>query len=157
MSAIKSKDTKPEMTVRQGLFARGLRYRLHMSGLPGRPDIVFPRFRAVIFVHGCFWHGHEGCRLFRLPSSNRGYWQAKIERNRDSGLSAEAKLRELGWRVRVVWECDFHGQPQEVRAGKLDDLANWVRSTGGSASSSGLIQPTAKQTETARVQRRPPA
>ncbi|WP_353151905.1 very short patch repair endonuclease [Pollutimonas bauzanensis] len=127
MAAIRSKDTKPEMVVRRGLFARGFRYRLHKSHMPGKPDLVFPKFGAVVFVHGCFWHGHEGCRLYRPPLSRQDYWNSKIERNQIRADAAEAKLREQGWRVSIVWECSFRGKAPEEQALKLDQLASWLR------------------------------
>jgi len=127
MSRIKSKDTKPEMLVRRGLFARGLRFRLHANRLPGRPDLVFPKYHAIVQVHGCFWHGHQQCKLFKPPSSNVGYWTAKITRNRANDERALEQLKELGWRVRIVWECDIRGQSAESMDILFDALADWVR------------------------------
>lgn len=106
MAAIKGKDTKPEMIVRKYLFSRGLRYRLQVKKLPGRPDIVLPKWRAAVFVDGCFWHGHEGCRFFKLPKSNIEYWERKINHNRARDISDEAVLRMMGWRVFRIWECE---------------------------------------------------
>jgi DNA mismatch endonuclease, patch repair protein len=126
MARIKSKDTAPEMIVRKGLFARGLRYRLHDNRLPGRPDLIFPKYRAIIQVHGCFWHGHESCNLFKPPSSNESYWTPKIARNRANDERALTQLRELGWRVRVVWECQLKRQSEAAREALLDELAQWV-------------------------------
>lgn len=107
MAAIKGKDTKPELIVRKYLFSRGLRFRIQVRKLPGRPDIVLPRYRTVIFVNGCFWHGHEGCGYYRLPKSNVEFWKEKIERNKSRDARNEAELRTLGWRVLRVWECDI--------------------------------------------------
>lgn len=107
MAAIKGKDTKPELIVRKYLFSRGLRFRIQVRKLPGRPDIVLPKYRTVIFVNGCFWHGHEGCRYYRLPKSNVDFWQEKIERNKARDARNEAELKALGWRVLRVWECDI--------------------------------------------------
>ena len=109
MSRIRGKDTKPEMLLRRGLHALGLRYRLHVTGLAGRPDMVFPRYRAVIFVHGCFWHGHD-CPLFKLPATRREFWAAKIEGNRQRDRRQLAALSAAGWRVMTVWECCFKGR-----------------------------------------------
>ena len=106
MSAIRAKDTEPEMLVRRALFARGFRYRLHSIELPGRPDLVLPRWGAAIFVNGCFWHGH-GCQRFRMPSSRIDYWAPKITRNRERDRRDSARLRRLGWRVLRVWECEL--------------------------------------------------
>ena len=104
MSRIRGKDTKPELMLRHGLHARGLRYRLHRKDLPGRPDMVFPRYRAAILVHGCFWHGHD-CPLFKLPATRREFWAAKIEGNQARDARDIAGLAAAGWRVLVVWEC----------------------------------------------------
>lgn len=105
MASIRGKDTKPEMIVRRCLHAMGYRYRLHRRDLPGTPDIVFPGRRAVIFVHGCFWHRHPGCRLAAVPSTRRDFWEAKIAANRARDRQATARLRHDGWRVAIVWEC----------------------------------------------------
>lgn len=107
MAAIKGKDTKPEMIVRKYLFARGLRFRIQVRKLPGNPDIVLPKYKTVIFVNGCFWHGHEGCRYFRLPKSNVEFWEEKIECNVARDVRNEAELKALGWRVIWVWECEI--------------------------------------------------
>lgn len=105
MRAVKSRDTGPEIALRKALFRLGLRYRLDDRRLPGRPDIVFPGPRAAIFVHGCFWHGHECPRGRRRPKANARYWRLKIARNRARDAAAAAALRRLGWRVMIVWEC----------------------------------------------------
>lgn len=107
MAAIKGKDTKPEMIVRKYLFSRGLRYRVQVRKLPGSPDIVLPKYKTVIFVNGCFWHGHEGCRYFRLPKSNVEFWERKISHNKARDISNTAVLNIMGWRVIRVWECDI--------------------------------------------------
>ena len=107
MAAIKGKDTKPEIIVRKYLFSRGLRFRIHVRKLIGNPDIVLPKYKTVIFVDGCFWHGHEGCKYFRLPKSNAEYWETKIERNIARDIRNEAELKAQGWRVIRVWECDI--------------------------------------------------
>lgn len=107
MAAIKGKNTKPEMIVRKYLFSRGLRFRVQVRKLPGTPDIVLPKYKTVVFVNGCFWHGHEGCKYFRLPKSNIEFWKEKIERNIERDTRNEADLKALGWRVIRVWECDI--------------------------------------------------
>lgn len=104
MSRIRSKDTAPELTVRRILFALGYRYRLHAKSLPGKPDLVFPARSKVIFVHGCFWHGHA-CLGGKLPSTRRGFWAAKIADNKRRDRRNRAALRRLGWESLVVWEC----------------------------------------------------
>jgi DNA mismatch endonuclease, patch repair protein len=108
MQAVKSKDTGPEMTVRRLLHARGFRYRLHRKDLPGCPDLVFPSRRKVIFVHGCFWHGHDCARGARVPKTNVEYWTAKIGRNRSRDATAVKQLRRDGWGVLVLWECKLN-------------------------------------------------
>lgn len=107
MAAVKGKDTKPELIVRKYLFSRGLRFRVQVRKLPGTPDIVLPKFKTVIFVDGCFWHGHEGCKYFRLPKSNVEFWKEKIERNVSRDARNEAELKVLGWRIIRVWECEI--------------------------------------------------
>ena len=107
MAAIKGKDTKPEMIVRKYLFSWGLRFRVQVRKLPGTPDIVLPKYKIVNFVNGCFWHGHEGCKYFRLPKSNVKFWKEKIERNIARDARNEAELKSLGWRVIRVWECEI--------------------------------------------------
>lgn len=107
MAAIKGKDTKPEMIVRKYLFSRGLRFRVQVRKLLGNPDIVLPKYKTVIFVDGCFWHGHEGCKYFKMPKSNVDFWKSKIERNVARDIRNEAELKALGWRVIRMWECEF--------------------------------------------------
>lgn len=105
MRAVKSRDTAPELKVRKAAYALGLRYRLNRADLPGKPDLVFPAKRTVMFVHGCFWHGHDCPRGARMPQNNRAYWQAKISRNMARDKANLAALRKLGWTPRVIWEC----------------------------------------------------
>lgn len=105
MAGIKSRDTKPEIMVRKALLAAGVRFRLHLSGLPGRPDIVLPRKRIAVFVHGCFWHKHAGCKYAKLPSSRQDFWREKLGRNVERDRENVDALVGLGWRVLVVWEC----------------------------------------------------
>lgn len=107
MAAVKSRDTRPEMTVRRFLFAKGLRYRLCNSRLPGSPDIVLAKYKTVIFIDGCFWHGHEGCRYFRMPQSNTDFWRHKINMNIARDYRANVELRLRGWRVIRLWECEI--------------------------------------------------
>ena len=107
MAAVKGRDTKPELTVRKYLFSRGLRFRVQVRKLPGNPDIVLPKYKTVIFVDGCFWHGHEGCKYYRLPKSNVEFWENKISNNIARDTRSEEALKDLGWRVIRVWECDI--------------------------------------------------
>lgn len=126
MSGIRGKNTKPELLIRKALHARGFRYRLHCD-LPGKPDICLPKHRAVIFVHGCFWHGHD-CHLFKWPSTRPEFWRDKIERNRAVDAAAEAALGEGGWRVAVVWECALKGRARRPLDQVADKLDLWIRS-----------------------------
>jgi DNA mismatch endonuclease (patch repair protein) len=113
MSNIPSKNTKPEETVRKYLFAHGLRYRKNVSKLPGKPDIVLPKYKIVVFVNGCFWHGHEGCKYFVPPKTNTEFWYTKFQYNQERDARNYQKLRDLGWRILIVWECEIrHGDPQ---------------------------------------------
>ena len=105
MSRIKGKDTKPEMLVRKFLFANGYRYRLHDKNLPGKPDIVLPRYKTVIFVNGCFWHGHENCRYFVIPKTRTEWWKDKIGKNISNDIKNQTLLKEMGYKVIIVWEC----------------------------------------------------
>jgi DNA mismatch endonuclease Vsr len=106
MALIRSKNTKPEMVVRRLLHGLGYRYRLHRKDLPGAPDLVFPARKTILFVHGCFWHGHEGCKIAHRPDSRSAYWVDKFERNKTRDLRNEKALRQAGWNVLTVWECE---------------------------------------------------
>jgi len=128
MSGIRSSNTAPEMQVRRLLFARGFRYRLHVRDLPGRPDIVLPRYRVVIFVHGCFWHRHD-CHLFRPPATRTEFWQTKIHSNVERDKHHQAELIDSGWRVGVVWECALKGRTRLDVGWIGDTLADWVTGT----------------------------
>lgn len=111
MSRIRNKGTKPEVTLRKALFARGFRYRVNVKTLPGKPDIVLPRYKTVIFVHGCFWHGHPGCKYAYTPKSNTEFWVNKISGNRERDAVVKRELEESGWKVIIVWECEIrHGK-----------------------------------------------
>ena len=107
MSAIKGKNTKPELLVRKYLFSRGFRYRLNYPRLPGHPDLVLRKYRTVIFVNGCFWHGHQGCKYYTLPKTNIEFWKNKIERNRNRDLAERQKIVSMGWHCITIWECQL--------------------------------------------------
>jgi DNA mismatch endonuclease (patch repair protein) len=109
MSRVRDRDTHPEMVIRRGLHARGLRFRVQAPDLPGRPDLVFPKWHAVLLVHGCFWHGH-GCHLFRLPATRPDFWATKIAKNKTRDSKDIASLSNLGWRTLTVWECAIRGR-----------------------------------------------
>ena len=129
MSRIRGKDTKPEMIMRRGLHGRGLRYRMHVKDLPGKPDMVFPRYRAVVFVHGCFWHGH-GCSLFKWPKTRAGFWKTKIERNMERDREALEGLKYGGWNVLVVWECALRGKQKRKLPNVLNSAESFIRGNG---------------------------
>jgi DNA mismatch endonuclease (patch repair protein) len=113
MSRIKGKNTKPEILVRKFLFSKGFRYRIHVKALPGNPDIVLTKYKTVIFVNGCFWHGHKGCIYFKLPKTNTEWWLHKIKRTWVREKNAEIKLNVLGWKVIIIWECEL--KPNKIQ------------------------------------------
>lgn len=107
MSRIRSKDTKPELIVRKYLFAKGYRYRLHVKNLPGKPDLVFPKYKTVIFIHGCFWHSHQNCKYFVIPKTRPEWWLNKLATNYRNDESAKLKLKSAGWNIITIWECEL--------------------------------------------------
>lgn len=113
MSKIKGKNTKPEMLVRKYLHFKGYRYRLHDKGLPGRPDIVLPKYKTIIMVHGCFWHGHKDCKYFVIPKTKTAWWTQKINKTKEKDLQNEKKLKEMGWKVITIYECSLKPQKKE--------------------------------------------
>lgn len=119
MSHVKGKDTKPEVMVRQFLFAQGFRYRLYRKDLPGKPDIVLSKYRTVIFINGCFWHGHTGCKYATIPEANHDFWLAKISGNIERDKSNYAKLFELGWKVIEIWQCELKPKFREQTLNNL--------------------------------------
>lgn len=119
MSCIKGKNTRPEEIVRKYLFSQGFRYRKNDKRLPGTPDIVLPKYKTVIFVNGCFWHGHEGCRYFVIPKTNTEFWTNKIETNRKRDIRKINDLQTLGWKVIVVWECQLKKEKTDITLNNL--------------------------------------
>lgn len=119
MSRIKGKDTKPEMLVRKFLHANGYRYRLHVKDMPGKPDIVLPKYKTVIFIHGCFWHGHKDCKYFTIPKTKSDWWDAKITGNIENDIKAEKALKKDGWRIITIWTCDLKPKKAEAQLNKL--------------------------------------
>ena len=113
MSKIRSTGTKPEEAVRKYLFSKGLRYRKNVKTLPGKPDIVLPIYKPIVFVNGCFWHGHQNCRYFVMPKSNAEYWSEKIKRNKERDITIYNQLTEVGWNVITVWECGLKNGKRE--------------------------------------------
>ena len=122
MSHISDRDSRMEISVRKALFSAGLRYRKNVKSLPGKPDIVLPRYKTVIFTHGCFWHGHEGCKASKLPESRRDFWEKKIRENVERDKRDIAKLKRSGWKVIVVWRCELNSKrKREIRFKTLID------------------------------------
>lgn len=124
MASVKQKDTKQEVLVRRYLFSKGFRFRKNDKRLPGSPDIVLPKYKVAIFVHGCFWHGHD-CKAGHLPSSNNEFWKAKIERNRERDRDKEEQLRALGWNTYIVWQCELKNA--DLTKARLEKLEEEIR------------------------------
>ena len=125
MSRIKGKDTKPEILVRSYLFSRGLRFRKNDKRYPGSPDVVLPKYNTVVFVHGCFWHLHEGCKYAKMPKSNLEYWEPKLYKNKERVKNNQKELEEMGWNVITIWECELK---KDKREQTLEDLYNQITS-----------------------------
>lgn len=126
MSGIRCKNTRPELAVRKELFRRGIRYQLHMTNLPGKPDLVLKKYGAVIFVHGCFWHGHS-CELFKMPGTNSAFWSIKIKANQENDRCNIEKLLVTGWRVFTVWECSLRGKSVYLEKA-TEYMIGWLKS-----------------------------
>ncbi|SRR5690606_6562325 len=125
MSQVKGKDTKPELIVRKFLFASGLRYRLYDKKLPGKPDIVLPRYKTVIFIHGCFWHGHENCKYAEIPKTRSDFWLAKIKQNKLRDMNNIKKLENEGWKLFIIYGCELKNDKKQTI---LENLLNNIRS-----------------------------
>lgn len=137
MAAVRGKDTKPELLIRRGLHGLGYRYRLHAKDLPGKPDLVFPKYHAAVFVHGCFWHGHD-CPLFRLPATRTEFWRAKIASNVLRDQKALAALQAAGWRTATVWECALRGRQSLSSEEVLANITDWLHSQRAGVVLTGL-------------------
>jgi DNA mismatch endonuclease (patch repair protein) len=127
MAGIRGKNTRPEMLIRQGLHRLGYRFRLHAAELPGKPDLILPKYRAVIFVQGCFWHGHD-CHLFKWPKTRSEWWQDKIRRTRKRDEDIRILISKLGWRQALVWECSLKGRTRRNIEEILASLSHWLNS-----------------------------
>lgn len=127
MSGIRGRDTKPERLIRSELHRRGFRFRLQSPKIPGRPDLILPKHRAAVFVHGCFWHGHD-CHLFRWPNTRRDFWKAKINRNRERDAEVKRAVLASGWRHLTIWECAFRRGGADAVARTADEAARWIYS-----------------------------
>ncbi|MDD2855631.1 MAG: very short patch repair endonuclease [Desulfuromonadaceae bacterium] len=141
MSGIRGKNTKPELLIRKLLHGKGFRYRLHGSKLPGKPDIVLPRYRAVILIHGCFWHGHD-CHLFRWPSSNESFWKEKLTKNKTVDERSYQQLQAAGWRALTIWECVLKGKQRQPIEQIADDIFTWLNTSTGNAEIRGAEHAT---------------
>ena len=137
MSGIRAKNTKPEVTLRKGLFNRGFRYRLHASSLPGKPDLVLPKWNAAVFVHGCFWHRHAGCKLTSTPATRRDFWSDKFSATTARDLCTLQVLQQAGWRTAIVWECQLRGK---AATQTVEAVAAWITSGSKAAEFSKLPQ-----------------
>ncbi|MDE0150585.1 MAG: DNA mismatch endonuclease Vsr [Rhodospirillaceae bacterium] len=131
MASVRSRDTGPEVAIRKALHRRGFRYRTNDPKLPGRPDIVFPKYRAAVLIHGCFWHGHD-CSLFRLPATRREFWAKKLQQNRERDEKVRLALSETGWRCLTVWECALRGPEKRDFIALIEEVIRWV-TTGKTA------------------------
>lgn len=129
MSRIRGQDTTPELALRHALHAAGLRYRLHVADLPGKPDLVFPRWGAVVFVHGCFWHQHRHCKIAKVPKTNTDFWKRKFAANEQRDARVARALRAMGWRIAVVWECQLSTKRKLAAASAR--IERFVTSSGG--------------------------
>jgi len=129
MSRISGKDTKPEAIVRKYLFSEGFRYRKYVSNLPGNPDLVLPKYKTVVFVHGCYWHGHD-CPRGKLPATNTDFWREKITRNRQRDLQNYKELEETGWQILIIWQCEISNKQKERQ--KMDQVREEIMSYGSS-------------------------
>jgi DNA mismatch endonuclease (patch repair protein) len=139
MSSIRGRDTKPELVVRKLLFSAGYRYRLHRKDLPGKPDMVLPKHRVAIHIHGCFWHGHADCRLFRIPKSREEFWKTKIGSNITRDQKTGAELTRIGWRNLIVWECAIKGSGRLATEDLLSSLTSFIESSSSSIEIRGSV------------------
>ncbi len=144
MAGIRNKDTRPELSLRKALHARGFRYRLHDRRLAGRPDLVFPKHRAVCFVHGCFWHRHPGCRYATTPATRPAFWQAKFADNVTRDERNRQQLLQAGWRIAVVWECSLRGNRLQST---VSQFANWIASDSRAFSTAVPIEAHTESSE----------
>ncbi|MDV7491101.1 DNA mismatch endonuclease Vsr [Acinetobacter baumannii] len=127
MASIKGRDTKPEILIRKLLHKRGFRFRLHVKELPGKPDVVLKKYKAVIFINGCFWHGHKNCHLFKLPATRTDFWEEKINKNQLNDTKTIKLLLDNDWRVCVVWECSVRGAKKDLNM-VINSISNWLLS-----------------------------
>lgn len=146
MAGIKGKNTRPEILVRSALHKRGFRFKLHDKTLPGKPDLVLPKYKAIINIHGCFWHGHD-CKFFKVPSTRTDFWLAKINGNRSRDSAQRKVLLEQGWRVLTVWECALRGKKADTLQKTIDNIVDWLSNDSLSAVIDSGEQPQIKENE----------
>ena len=139
MSGIQGKDTKPEVMIRKVLHRKGFRYRLHVKSLPGKPDLVFPKYRAIIQVNGCFWHGHN-CHLFKWPSTHPDFWRNKILGNKERDGKNQLELEKLGWRILTIWECAVKGKYRQPFEILIEQISEWLAMNKSSNEMRGLVE-----------------
>ncbi|MBA4204408.1 MAG: very short patch repair endonuclease [Polymorphum sp.] len=137
MSGIRSKDTKPELAIRRGLHAHGFRFRLHVKDIPGKPDLLLPRYRAAIFVNGCFWHRHD-CHLFKVPATRPEFWSQKIARNVERDQDVRQQLAASGWRYLIVWECALKGKTRIGLDEVVSRVVGWLKGSSSSMEIRGM-------------------
>jgi len=140
MSGIRGKDTKPELVIRKALHRQGFRYRLHAKDLPGKPDLVFPQYQAVILINGCFWHGHS-CHLFKWPATRREFWKKKIMRNREKDTENLEAIKSIGWRVLTIRECALKGRTHRPLKEIIRKATSWLKTGGNICVIEGLNDP----------------
>ena len=150
MAAVRGKDTKPELALRKALHARGFRYRLHGKGLPGRPDLVFPKYHAVCFIHGCFWHRHQDCRYATTPKTSVPFWETKFSATVTRDQRNHTTLLEAGWRVAIVWECSLRGKRLMAT---VSEIAEWLASDSSAYSTDPRLRTSPSDPETAAIPR----
>ena len=136
MSRIRSKDTKPELLIRKAMHAAGYRFRIHRKDLPGNPDIVLPKYHAIIFINGCFWHGHD-CHLYRLPKTNAEFWEKKIDKNRRNDRLSIEKLAQDSWRIMIIWECAIKGKMKLPLHDIVSFISDWLLSNSSQSEIKG--------------------
>jgi DNA mismatch endonuclease (patch repair protein) len=151
MSGIQGKNTSPELLIRKALHERGFRFRIHAAHLPGKPDLLLPKYKAAVFIHGCFWHGH-GCRYFKIPQTRSQFWVEKIGKNQHRDALQENALRALGWRVLIVWECAVRSMKKEKSPLLVDLIAEWlINGSEYFQIDEDILEPGCSQTESATI------
>lgn len=150
MSGIRGKNTQPEITIRKALHAKGFRYRLHNKNLPGKPDLTFTKYKAVVFIHGCFWHGHS-CRYFKIPQTRTTFWQDKINGNRQRDAKQLVQLQHAGWRSLIIWECAVRKKNNFSKGKLIDCISNWliIQSSDAQIDETGIREVPCSMTESA--------